>query len=151
MSPRCWAFLVLAVVTLSAFPCPGAEAPKSSAVLGKPLFQSLCSYCHGDTGHGNGVHASALSTPPSDLTSLSARTRGRFPELYVESAIDGEQFSYRELSPEMPSWGPVFRGTLGEAEAQTKIESLTKYIKTLQIPRPSLRHTHVTSSAVSHR
>ncbi len=140
MSPRWNVLLAIAAATFLVVEAHAAS-PRSSVTAGKALYQTYCVACHGTSGVGNGPRASALSTPPADLTSLSARTNGKFPELYVTRAIDGESFAYRELSPDMPSWGRLFRRTQPEAEATQRIDSLTKYLRSLQVPKPPLRHT----------
>src|SRR6187401_2423532 len=44
------------------------------------MFQSYCAPCHGKSGRGDGPAAAALKKAPADLTKISARNGGKFPE-----------------------------------------------------------------------
>lgn len=73
------------ILTLASF---AANAP--SPTSGKELYQAYCASCHGIGGQGNGPVASALKTPPTDLTLLSKNNSGKYPEMHVLHAIEGE-------------------------------------------------------------
>ena len=61
----------------------------ASAASGKEMYTAYCAVCHGTDGKGGGPAASALKTPPADLTILSKNNGGKYPALKVTSAIRG--------------------------------------------------------------
>jgi mono/diheme cytochrome c family protein len=98
---------------------------------GKEMFASYCTPCHGKTGKGDGPAAAALKKAPADLTTLSARNGGKFPETRVKRYIEGLDEVSAHGSRDMPVWGPLFRD-LGRDTAALRIEALSTYLKTLQ-------------------
>src|ERR1700692_3421848 len=50
----------------------------TSPVSGKDMYTAYCAVCHGTDGKGGGPAASALKTPPSDLTLLSKNNGGKY-------------------------------------------------------------------------
>jgi mono/diheme cytochrome c family protein len=105
-----------------------------SPVSGKEMYTSYCAVCHGTDGKGGGPAASALKTPPADLTMLSKNNGGKFPSLKVASTVRGTSDLPAHGSKEMPVWGPLFRSISGghESEVQQRVANLTQYIETLQ-------------------
>src|SRR6266568_4359596 len=57
---------------------------------GKEMFNSYCAVCHGKDGKGNGPAASAMKTPPTDLTLLAQKDGGKYPASHVAAVIHGE-------------------------------------------------------------
>jgi mono/diheme cytochrome c family protein len=109
--------------------------PNVSATSGKEMYNAYCAACHGTDGRGNGPAASALKTPPTNLTLLSAQHNGRFPEASVQQAIKGDPaMPSAHGSKGMPVWGPVFTmmGQGSEGQAQLRVRNLTQYILSLQ-------------------
>lgn len=109
--------------------------PNVSATSGKEMYNAYCAACHGIDGRGNGPAASALKTPPTNLTLLSVQHNGRFPEASVQQSIKGDPgMPSAHGSKDMPVWGPVFTmmGQGGEGQAQLRIRNLTQYILSLQ-------------------
>jgi len=53
------------------------------------MFREYCAACHGPEGKGNGPAAPALKTVPADLTRISARNGGKFPDTKVRRYIEG--------------------------------------------------------------
>jgi mono/diheme cytochrome c family protein len=106
----------------------------TSPVSGKEMYTAYCAVCHGSDGKGNGPAASALKTPPADLTQLSKNNGGKYPALKVTSAIRGTNDLPAHGSKEMPVWGELFwsmsRGH--EAQVQQRVANLTHYVETLQ-------------------
>ena len=106
-----------------------------SSMYGRDLFEFYCASCHGRDGRGSGPAASALKTPPPDLTAIAKREGGRFPRGYVESFVTGE--SDRVIpahgSREMPVWGPILRGLdPQDAVNKMRIANIVGYIETIQ-------------------
>lgn len=86
-------------------------AQADSADFGRLEYEGNCASCHGVGGKGDGPMKASLLKAPSDLTTLSKRYGGAFPNQFVWEIIDG-----RTSKPigahgtrEMPVWGSVFR------------------------------------------
>ena len=71
---------------------PITNAPSNS---GKEMFNSYCAVCHGKDGKGNGPAASAMKTPPTDLTLLAQKNGGKYPAAHVAAVIRGTGQSRR--------------------------------------------------------
>ncbi len=110
------------------------KAPAPSVASGQKLYLAHCASCHGADGKGSGPAATALKVPPPDLTTLAKRNKGNFPREHVQKTISGEDVMSAHGSREMPVWGPVFLGLSGENEAvaTSDIDSVTKYIQSIQ-------------------
>lgn len=101
---------------------------------GIEMFQEYCAVCHGRAGKGDGPAASALKKAPADLTTLSARNGGKFPETRVYGYIEGSDEVGAHGNREMPIWGQAFRN-MGRSDAtieHQRISNLTDYIKRFQ-------------------
>jgi mono/diheme cytochrome c family protein len=106
----------------------------TSPVSGKDMYTAYCAVCHGTDGKGGGPAASALKTPPSDLTLLSKNNGGKYPALKVTAAIHGDSALPAHGSKEMPVWGTLF-GSLSsghQSEVQQRVVNLTHYIEAIQ-------------------
>jgi mono/diheme cytochrome c family protein len=105
---------------------------------GALLYRIHCASCHGQGGAGDGPVAPALRKKPSDLTSLSQRARGKFPEERVRSTIDGRTEVSAHGVREMPVWGLSFadpgRDVSSEREIEAEISALVRYLASLQRP-----------------
>jgi len=111
------------------------EAVKNtSSASGKEMFISYCAVCHGTDGKGGGPAASALKTPPADLTVLSRNNAGKYPSMKVSTAIRGDGGVTAHGSKEMPVWGAIFNAMSQghDAVVQQRIANLTKYVESLQ-------------------
>jgi mono/diheme cytochrome c family protein len=106
----------------------------TSPASGKEMYTSYCAVCHGTDGKGGGPAASALKTPPADLSMLSKSNGGKFPALKVSSTLRGTSDHPAHGSKEMPVWGPLFLGMSGghESEVQQRVANLTHYVESLQ-------------------
>lgn len=108
-----------------------APIPRVSASDGKEMFAAYCAACHGKAAKGDGPAAAALKKAPADLTTLSARNKGDFPEVRVRRYIEGVDELAAHGTREMPVWGPLFRD-LNRDTAALRIEALAGYLKSLQ-------------------
>ena len=101
--------------------------------LGARDYRNNCADCHGKDGKGNGPMAKQLATPPKDLTLLSKKNGGSFPETAVYNIIDGRRVSDFH-GQEMPIWGEQFRDIEGdEGAVEERISNLIKYIESIQV------------------
>ena len=134
---------VIALVALVvAFAILGADTPttikkiqpsRTSPSSGKDMFATYCAVCHGTDGKGGGPAVAALKMPPPDLTTLTRRNSGKFPELRVFNTINGDLNVPAHGSKDMPVWGDVFRSMEKDTAAQQmRVSNLTKYIESLQ-------------------
>ncbi|WP_319545994.1 cytochrome c [Ruegeria conchae] len=57
---------------------------------GAAFFSENCTSCHGVDGRGGGPASSSLSVAPTDLTTLSAKNGGTFPQARALSYIYGD-------------------------------------------------------------
>jgi mono/diheme cytochrome c family protein len=132
---------VLAVI-LGSFLLAAQETPKinkvgavpTSAASGKEMFHAYCASCHGADGKGNGPAASALKKQPTDLTSLSKKSGGKFPAMSVTSSIrDGTQAGHG--SKDMPVWGPILSTVSNDSPAvvDQRVGNLVGYIQSIQV------------------
>jgi hypothetical protein len=97
------------------------------------MFREYCAACHGIGGKGNGPAAAALKTVPADLTTLSARNGGKFPDARVRRYIEGLDEISAHGSRDMPVWGKALRSLPGgDAGVALRIDSLTKHVASLQ-------------------
>jgi mono/diheme cytochrome c family protein len=109
-------------------------ASPTSPASGQEMFTTYCAVCHGKEGKGNGPAAEALKKTPANLTELTQRNGGKFPELKVFGTIKGDFETPAHGSRDMPIWGSVFqsmsRGNQGEI--QMRISNLTAYVQSIQ-------------------
>ncbi len=112
-----------------------APVASTSVSSSQEMYRSYCAACHGNDGKGDGPASAALKSSPSDLTVLAKRNAGRFPELRVFTAINGDLHVTAHGSKDMPTWGTVFRQMQGSdvAGVKLRIRNLTKYIESLQV------------------
>ena len=131
---------IAAVLSLFVFSASAADKEirkipisPTSPVSGQAMFNEYCTSCHGKSAKGDGPAAPALNKTPTDLTTLSARNNGKFPELRVYAAIQGDADVAAHGSKDMPVWGSVFRGmNRSDGEVQMRLSNLVAYVKNLQ-------------------
>ena len=125
--------LLVAAVGLTAQTIKNEPARRLDSVEGVDSFKEYCAVCHGANAKGDGPAASALKTPPADLTTMAKR-HGRFSETDVETRISGKTLSGAHGSGEMPIWGHVFESIASDrAIAQLRVTNLVAYIKSIQV------------------
>jgi mono/diheme cytochrome c family protein len=129
--------LLLVVFTARTQDEPAAnKTPTETAavVSGKQTYVEYCAVCHGADGRGIGPAASALKTPPADLTTLAKRHDGRFPEEYVTEIVRFGKPVQAHGSADMPVRRPIFglRDNSNEVAVRRRIKNLREYLATLQ-------------------
>jgi len=130
--------LFVAFACLTAYAQPVVKkvpVTPTSPASGHEMFKTYCAACHGVEGKGNGPAGPALKKQPANLTELTQRNNGKFPELKVYDTIKGDLDMPAHGSRDMPIWGSLFssisHGSPGEV--QMRISNLTDYIKTIQV------------------
>jgi mono/diheme cytochrome c family protein len=110
---------------------PISNAPSNS---GKEMFISYCAVCHGKDAKGDGPAASAMKTPPTDLTLLAQRNGGKYSATHVSAVLKGQAIKASHGDQDMPVWGPLFstisQGNQGQV--QQRISNLVNYVGSLQ-------------------
>ena len=78
--------------------------------------------------------ASALKTPPADLTRISVRNGNVFPLMRVQKIITGVELPPAgHGSSEMPVWGPIFSQIAWDQDlGRVRVYNLAKYIEGIQ-------------------
>jgi len=131
------------IISASAFAQDAAKTPPTvkhvpitnvSSSSGKDMFASYCAVCHGANAKGDGPAASALKTPPPDLTVLAKKNGGKYPSAHVAAVIRGQATLVSHGTADMPVWGPIFSSISGGHSAQVtqRISNLSQYVGTLQ-------------------
>jgi mono/diheme cytochrome c family protein len=127
-------FLAASVVVAQKKEIKKAPIKMTSPGSGAEMYKAYCASCHGPKGEGNGPAASALKVQPADLTTLTQRYGGKFPENYVTSVLRFGAGTPAHGSKEMPIWGPLLSSVSNADKVQVnmRISNLTHYIETLQ-------------------
>lgn len=133
---------LVAFSLLAAFGAVARAQESPAAQAGHNLYERHCMLCHGLRGHGDGEFAGELSVAPADLTLISQRRNGVFPESQIRETIDGRRRVRGHGPVNMPIWGDVF-GRMGPAGPQyeegvrDKIDAMIAYLKSIQQPAPT--------------
>ena len=126
--PRASAMAMVAVATI------GARA-QPQTYSGSGDYRVYCSSCHGADARGDGPIAGSLKKRPADLTQLTRRNNGVFPDEKVFKTIEGPQPGSGHRDSDMPAWAGVFARaseSAGADKAAARIGALVKYLQTLQ-------------------
>jgi mono/diheme cytochrome c family protein len=78
---------------------------KAQLKLGQMEYLRSCASCHGKDAKGGGPVAAALTIKPSDLTMISKKFNGKFPEDYIYKVINGRDIINPHGDTDMPVWG----------------------------------------------
>jgi mono/diheme cytochrome c family protein len=116
---------------------PVAAAPtnKIPPSDGKAMFVQYCTPCHGADGKGRGPVVMENKVPPVDLTGLSKKNHGKFPEERVVHVLKYGADVPSHTSVEMPVWGPIL-GKINQSDPRDKelrISALSQYLETIQM------------------
>jgi mono/diheme cytochrome c family protein len=107
---------------------------KTPATSGRQMYANYCAPCHGTDGKGQGPVASALKTPPPDLTLLSRTNHGKFPDTHIVSVLQYGMEIPSHGTSQMPVWGPIL-GNMNQTNPQDRllrISNLSRYLETIQ-------------------
>ena len=132
--------VTLTVALLAPLAVAQAQAPAeakldaSAAAKGAIVYVRYCVSCHGKAARGDGPLAADLRVAVPDMTTLAARSGGRFPEGRVERIIESGEVLRGHGTPDMPAWGDAFKRTEGTLAPTPKqaIRNLTHYLWSLQ-------------------
>jgi mono/diheme cytochrome c family protein len=119
-------------------PGAGQSASVRQLMNGEQLFRSYCAACHGANGKGNGPVASALKTPPADLTLIAKRNGGKFPlDSVTRYVTNGDSSVPAHGSKDMPVWGPNFVALAPGSfkPINERIEAVISYIQSIQVEK----------------
>jgi mono/diheme cytochrome c family protein len=118
-----------------------ADIDPFTELSGERLFGRFCASCHGPLGFGDGPVAPSLKVMIPDLTELSKRSGGRFPDERVREVIDGRAVLPAHGSRPMPVWGYELEAQAGAGDtpvdhprdaAQTLIDRLVDHLRSMQ-------------------
>lgn len=133
--------MVCGALLLAACVAAGQEKPVAKRASTEPIdgasgrqtYQQYCATCHGENAKGGGPAASALKTPPPDLTTLAKGNGGKFPYEYVGGVVRFGKPISAHGAPDMPVWGPVFNMVdYNEVAIRKRIKNLCDYLASLQ-------------------
>lgn len=137
-------FNILIFPFSSAMADDGQSLQNAGQKAGSVTYERYCASCHGIMGIGDGPVARSLLIKPADLTQLSAKNGGKFPEQRVIKTIDGRLMPQAHGSSDMPIWGQWFaiqamaEGVLQEDlagiedEVAQRLTGLVEYLKVIQ-------------------
>jgi mono/diheme cytochrome c family protein len=110
------------------------QLPLAYVPSGRQMFKEYCAACHGANAKGRGPASASLRVPPADLTTLSRRHGGAFPEEYVTHVLRFGPGLSAHGSSEMPVWGPIFQDVehYNEAAVRQRIKNLCEYLESIQ-------------------
>jgi len=113
--------------------CGSTEAPKTDIEIGHDLYIAYCNFCHGE--YGDASVGDLLKVKPPDLTHISQRRNGVFPDEEIYKIIDGEEaLKTGHGDRDMPIWGETLANSenVDEVMVPKKIYQLIEYLKTIQ-------------------
>ena len=133
-------FLAMMIVSLAspASKAGGQQTPKktvsavSAELSGGEIFNSYCSTCHGSDAKGKGPMAAVLKVPPPDLTTLSKRNNGKFPEDHIASVLKNGVDIPSHGTAEMPIWGSTFADTKTRRVVTMRVTDMLRYLESIQ-------------------
>ena len=102
------------------------------SIDGQVLFEHYCAVCHGKDARGTGPAADALKKTPADLTQITRKNDGRFPEVHVMRVIKGDDTVGAHGSRDMPIWGELFTSLSSKESTELRVNALMKYVESVQ-------------------
>jgi mono/diheme cytochrome c family protein len=108
--------------------------PYSNPQSGEQMYKDYCAACHGPAGKGDGPAAAFLKTWPPDLTKMTERNKGKYPEVKVKETLLFGTSSQAHGTSDMPVWGRLFRmEEQNQKEANARVSKLTQYLQSIQV------------------
>jgi mono/diheme cytochrome c family protein len=133
------AIIAIIVLILLLVATVAARAQDFSNYSGKQLYSRFCAACHGDQGLGDGPVADSFRIMVPDLTRISRRQGGKFPEDAIRRIIDGRKTLPPHGTREMPVWGLEFQtqnAAIPEQDPRKTTDQmvarLTEYLRSIQ-------------------
>ena len=118
----------------SVLSCGGPRDQRTPGEKGRELFVSYCMICHGENGKP-GPMADHLKVEPPDLTLISQRRGGAFPDEIIAKIIDGREPVAGHGTLDMPAWGDTFMESEGlkhKRDVKETVDNLVAYLKLIQ-------------------
>jgi mono/diheme cytochrome c family protein len=109
-----------------------AETAADAAPSGSELYLRHCAICHGIDGRGHGPLTEAMKIVPADLTRVTVRSGGTFPDAKVSDVIRNGGGVLGHGSMAMLPWGIYFSERRNPAVGKARIKALVAYIKSIQ-------------------
>lgn len=110
-----------------------ASTQPTDGPSGRQTYREYCATCHGENAKGGGPMATALKTPPTDLTTLAKKNGGKFPYEYVGGVVRFGKPISAHGSSDMPVWGPIFNMVdFDEMTVRKRVRNLCEYLASLQ-------------------
>jgi mono/diheme cytochrome c family protein len=129
---------IFAVIIAGTLLGPGIAQPQQiDSVDGHALFNAYCAVCHGADAHSAGPMAASFKVPPPDLTRISARNAGVWPQARVERIISGEEpLPTGHGTYAMPVWGSIFSEVAWDRDlGRLRIHNLATWLAHIQTRR----------------
>ena len=137
-----WFFALLGVLAVSGVLTAAQQKPtikqevipRTDVTDAKGMFNTYCATCHGLSGSGDGPAAVALKKAPADLTKITERSGGKFPDVKVSRYIQGLDEFPAHGSRDMPIWGDLFRSLDSNSQQAVaiRVNGLVAYLKGMQ-------------------
>jgi mono/diheme cytochrome c family protein len=104
---------------------------------GRADYLQYCAACHGTGGKGDGPVAEDLRVAPPDLTQISSRHGGVFPQAMIAEFIDGRRRVRAHGPGNMPVWGLRFdrevpTAPAGDIAIRGRVMRLIEYLRAIQ-------------------
>ena len=134
--------MLLGIVSLFSSGVVFAQEEVGTQSIGKMEFQKNCAACHGAGGKGDGPFIEFMKQKPADLTTISKRNGGVFPQAKVYEWIRDANRIRAHGTAEMPIWGERYSEEIIErygpdytgpgSSVQERILELVFYLGTIQ-------------------
>ena len=132
--------LLMTVAGFMAVPQANGQAQSGNVsqtindLSGEGMYRIYCASCHGIDGKGSGPAGAALKKAVPDLTQISARNNGQFPDFRVTHIIDGYEVQAAHGSHDMPVWGVTFAAFFHQnGNGRCQVDAMSRYITALLV------------------